>query len=96
MIYRYVWHARFLGKLKSYFISTFGGMFAQNYPVNAGVRQGSIFGPPLFLLYFNDLPDDVICKIAIYADDTTLYSMCNQASDFWQQLEFDTELKSDL
>ena len=31
--------------------------------------------PTLFLLYINDLPDDVICEIAIYADDTTLYSV---------------------
>ena len=29
------------------------------------------------------LPDDVICNIAIYADDTTLYSKCDQASDLW-------------
>ena len=35
----------------------------------------------LFLLYINDLPVDVICDIAIYADDTTLYSKCDQASD---------------
>ena len=28
----------------------------------------------LFLLYINDLSDDVICNIDIYADDTTLYS----------------------
>ena len=35
---------------------------------------GSIHGPTFFLLYINDLPDDVICDIAIYADDTTLYS----------------------
>ena len=28
----------------------------------------------------NDLPDDV-CNIAIYADDTTLHSKCDQASD---------------
>ena len=31
------------------------------------------FGPTLFLLYINNL-DDAICDIAIYADDTTLYS----------------------
>ena len=59
---------------------------SQEYPVNAGVPQGSILGPTLFLLCINDLPDDVICNIAIYGDDTTLYSKCDQASDLWQQL----------
>ena len=30
---------------------------------------------------FMDLPGDVICNIAIYADDITLYSNCDQASE---------------
>ena len=49
-----------------------------------------------FLLYINDLPDDVFCDIAIYADDTTLYTKCNQASDMRQQLELASKLESDL
>ena len=72
------------------------GKSSQEYSVNAGVRQESILGPTLFLLYINDLFDDVICDIAIYAEDTTLYSKCDQASDLWQQLELASELESDL
>ena len=62
------------------------GKSSQNYPVQ----------PILFLLYINDLSDDIIYNIAIYADDTALYSKCDQASDLWQQLELASELESDL
>ena len=48
------------------------GKSSQEYPVNAGVGQGSTLGPTFFLLHIHDLPD-VIYDIAIYADDTTLF-----------------------
>ena len=73
-----------------------GGKSSQEYPVHAGVPQGSIIGLTLFLLFINDLSDDVICDIAICADDTTLYSRCDQVSYLRQQLELASELESDL
>ena len=63
------------------------GKSSQEYAVNAGVLQGSIVGSTLFLLYINYLSDDVICNIAFYADDTSLYSKWEQVSNLWQQLE---------
>ena len=63
------------------------GYSFQEYPVNAEVPQGSNLGHTLFLLYINDLLDDVICNIIIYADDTTLYAKCDWGSDLWQELD---------
>ena len=52
-----------------------GGQQSSLLPISAGVPQGSILGPTLFLLYVNDcenhLPAHV--SLAVYADDTTLY-----------------------
>ena len=46
------------------------GKSSQEYSIKSGVPQGTILG--LFLLYINDLPDDAISSIAIFANDTTL------------------------
>ena len=43
-----------------------------------------------------DLPDEIICLIRIYADDTSLYRKCGWVSDLWQKLELASELESDL
>ena len=55
----------------------------------------ALFLVMLFSYYTLDLSDGVIYIIAIYADNTTLYSKCDPVSDSWQQLKLGFELESD-
>ena len=48
------------------------------------------------LLYTDDLPDNVLCNIAMYADNTTLYSWCDWAFDLWQYLQLNSQFEYDL
>ena len=81
-----VWHAGLIHKLKSHVISgqVFGLIFL--FSVINGFWwfwMGSLYKNTQLMLnanatlYINDIPDDVICNINIYANDTTLYAKCD-------------------
>ena len=61
------------------------GFSSDTEDLQAGVHQGSILGPMIFLIYINDLVEEVNSEIRLYVDDTSLYLDYNDTVEQLQQ-----------
>ncbi len=52
---------------------SYNDVLSEAQHLNSGVPQGSILGPLLFVLFFNDITDIIETNVIKYADDTAIY-----------------------
>ena len=57
------------------------GALSSPCKVNSGVPQGSVLGPTLFLVYINDIADDIQSQLRLFADDCIIYRTINTPED---------------
>ena len=63
--------------------------------VHAGVPQGSILGPLLFLIYINDLSDNLTISAKLFADYTSLFSVVHHVNISAKELNDDLKKIND-
>ena len=73
------WIADYLGDRSQKVV--LDGFSSTNTGITAGVPQGSVLGPFLFLLYINDIVDNIYNHIRLFADDTSLFAVIDNNLD---------------
>lgn len=79
-----------------YFKVYIGSAFSSMFNVPAGVPQGSVLGPYLFLVYLNDIPKQPRTHLACFADDTASFSSSNDTELSVGRLQLSLNLLSEF
>ena len=66
------------------------GAYSEWMPVTSGIPQGSVLGPLLFVLYINDMPDNITSPIYLFADDTKMFTNSSSQHNI-EQLQQDLD-----
>jgi hypothetical protein len=53
------------------------GKTSPSQSISAGIPQGSVIGPLLFVIYVNDVKHNILSNIKLFADDTALIKEIN-------------------
>ena len=85
------WFVSYLGGRHRVQAVEISGVFSEFRTVTCGVPQGSILGPPLFLIYVNDMKAAVKCKLLLYADDSALLASSSDVSEIEDVLSRELE-----
>jgi len=88
------WFRSYLDQRKQYV--EYDGYISNTTTITLGVPQGSVLGPLLFIIYMNDLPDNLTtARSILFADDTTLYDHNSNIDILYANMTNDLEKLTD-